>query len=377
MYTEPTPDFTNHLQIPNFDMRLATRFSVTSNLLVYLHDVFDRGIGSFTYEMRPSTDPDNPSVYRLDFDPIDVPFLQTTTTNEGIMSGFEAYSLDTTDNGIIGMKELEIGCYPASLLKDEDAIQTRIYAPSETDAGDLKIFNSVSDYRAWNYTIANASSGVIGDRETTGVGTYSEGPFGFTLDSRDVPSTRVAYMEHFINATFDGALNYDQRIRSDEGKIYKVRYHVTSTQPTSQQAWLWLRTRSLHFAYSHWLQLSGAWGSNNPSSRAITLQSIPGVGCLNPDQMVPGENGGWYTLIFNSPMNKDIRPEFAEGVPLDIRMPLLSSQPGPGDDLPSIRDIRVDVTLYDTMSAGTGKDSEQGLFTVDRIEVRSYNSFPD
>ncbi len=101
------------------------------------------------------------------------------------------------------------------------------------------------------------------------------------------------------------------------------------------------------------------------------------MGCLNPDRE-PGEaTGGWYTLLIQSPLRAEIRPEYALGTPVSDRMPNLSGQPGPGVDAPSLRDLRVGFDLMDTLSGGALRDIEEGELTLDRIEIRAYDDIDD
>ena len=104
---------------------------------------------------------------------------------------------------------------------------------------------------------------------------------------------------------------------------------------------------------------------------------MPGPGTLNPDQQVPGENGGWYTLIFNSPLNKDIRPEYPAATPLSIRMPNLTSQPGPGQPGASFRDLRVGLDIVDTITSTPNSPLEKGHVTLDRVEIYEYPQIED
>jgi hypothetical protein len=130
------------------------------------------------------------------------------------------------------------------------------------------------------------------------------------------------------------------------------------------------------------LQIGGAWAiGTNPlvGNAAIANQSLPGIGTLNPDRRVGQTNGGWYNLIIHSPLNRSIRPEFAPAVPLTTRMPLLTSQPGPGVNAGSFRDLRVGADLIDGLNILQGPNAalEQGNVTIDAIEIREFNQVPD
>ena len=122
--------------------------------------------------------------------------------------------------------------------------------------------------------------------------------------------------------------------------------------------------------------LAGAFGSSSYYNQEIARQVQPGVGCQIADQLVPGESGGWYTIIMASPLNVDIRPEFP-GQPLATRMPVLTAEPGPGENSSSNRDLKLAALVYDTISVGLGAEAEGGNYTIDRIEVRAYNLVED
>lgn len=380
MYADGQTTPSDIRQIPNFAMRLAGRFAITAQLQLTLHHASFPNDLTFSRELRPSADPANPSVYRIDYDPIDVPFLQTQTSNEGVMAGFNILTLDPTDNGYIGMTELVLGTYPASLLADASAIRTKVYEPGVSDAGNLKVFNSSTDIAAYNINIpAGSPAGSFGEVSTAPpIPQYTESSAGITFDSTLVASNRIGVLErNFFAGNPNGTAGHDARIRAGENKIYKVRYHVTSTQSTTNQAWIWLSQRTIKFAYSQTLELAGGRSSSNPSSIALARQSIPGVGCLNPDK-ISTENGGWYTSLMNSPMHTDIRPEFPDGTGLSTRMPNISAMPAFGVNSASNRDLKLGASTYDTISnAVSGAAFEQGLHTIDRIEVREFNQIDE
>jgi hypothetical protein len=381
MYSDGQTTPSDFRQIPNFAMRLAGRFVLTANLQLTTHNALFPNDDAFSAELRPSQDPTKPSVYRIDYDPIDVPFLQTQTNNEGVLAGFNVFTLEGGDNGYLGLTELVIGTYPASLLADANAIRTKIYAPGVSDAGNLRIYNTATDISIYNVFVPPASPvgsfGVIDP--TPPLGTYSESSAGVTFNSMAVAADKVGVIDRaFFAGNADGSPGHDARIRAAENKVYKVRYHVTSTQTTSNQSWIWLSQRAIKFAYTQTLELAGGRSSTAANSVALARQSIPGVGSLNPDQISPGENGGWYTSIVNSPMHTDIRPEFPDGTALSTRMPLISAMPGFGVNSSSNRDFKVGAVTYDSISSAvSGAASEQGLHTIDRIEVREYNQIDE
>ena len=110
--------------------------------------------------------------------------------------------------------------------------------------------------------------------------------------------------------------------------------------------------------------------------QTCALPILPGVGCQNPDKDA-SEAGGWYTLVMHSPLDADIRPEFPAGTPLATRMPNLSAQPGPGVGSPSRRDLLVGFDVIDTLTFMGNHHLEQGLVTLDRVEIHAEDRVPD
>ena len=163
------------------------------------------------------------------------------------------------------------------------------------------------------------------------------------------------------------------RVRVEEAKQYKIRFHITSTNNANQNAQLRLRGRAVKFYWSQKLEVGGAFGAGSENN-VIAQQSLPGIGAQNPDKN-SSENGGWYTMVVHSPMSTDIRPDVA-GTLAD-RMPRITAQPGPGTAASSARDLRFGFDLIDTLSGMASSREESGEFTVDRVVMRSYDVVPD
>lgn len=360
---------------PNLRVRLSNRFALSAILEVFNHQNADPGNTSFALELRPSIDPGNPSMYRVDYDPIDVPYLTQNAEHEGIQRAIEAYTLDPQDTGTISMLESVIGYYPISAFAQDTSDTLRIFKTSASDAGDLKVYNSATELQIVNL-IPGTNSGDFATVSTDPpLGTYSESPAGITFDTTNVPSDRIGLITREIHPAPD--LSPALYPRVSEGKQYKIRFHITSTQDTNKQAQVRLRARTIKFAWTQKLEIGGAWGTGGTGpatgNNAIAQQVVPGVGCMNPD-IDPGDvNGGWYTILFNSPMSRAIRADFGlSDRALFITMPNISVEPGPNQNSPSRRDIRLGVDLIDTISGGLNAPLEQGQFTLDRIEMREF-----
>ncbi|MEI7633536.1 MAG: glycoside hydrolase family 99-like domain-containing protein, partial [bacterium] len=359
-------------QIPNFRLRAQSRFAVNSMLEVFNH-TNDPSNQNLEQELRPSRDPGNPSIYRVDFDLIDVPAITDNAIYEGVQRGLEAYAIYPQDNGYIGLTESVIGTYPASALSNT-VPPMKIYAPSATDAGDLRLMYDVdiSKYNVLTSTTIGAFASIDTSAIEAELSSYLETTAGITLDTSNVPNNRVGV----ISREFVPGYTFPELVRVEEGKQYKISWHLTSTQQSNLQSQMRVRARSVKFGWSQKLEIGGAWAAGSFSNR-IAQQSMPGIGCQNPDKYTTDTQGGWYNLLVHTPMSADIRPEFPLGSLLSLRMPYITAQPGPGINANSRRDLRVGCDLLDTLSGGANRDLEKGNFTLDRIEVRIYDLVPD
>ena len=181
---------------------------------------------------------------------------------------------------------------------------------------------------------------------------------GVTLGSTLVSTDRVG----LVSREFTEVGANTERIRVEPGRQYKIRWHVTSDTNANTNPQFRMRARALKFMWSQKLEIGGALAAGN-SNNAIAQQALPGVGSQNPDQQTPGENGGWYTLLMHTPMSADIQ----------LSQPYMVLSP-PGDSSTSMRDIKFGFDLIDTLSGTAASREEMGEFTLDRVEVRSYDA---
>lgn len=145
VYTGGQVDPAASNQVPGMRVRIANRFSVCTQLEVFSSVGVDPTNEPTYAELIPSRDPAKPSVYRLDFDPVEVPYIMSNNT-EGVLRGFEAYALEPQMNGYIALTESVIGVYPLSLASN-GAAPLKIYQTSGVDAGDLQLFSPVLSRR--------------------------------------------------------------------------------------------------------------------------------------------------------------------------------------------------------------------------------------
>ena len=364
MFRANQPDMSDLNQVPNMRMRLATRFAMVSILEVFNHLAGDVTGTNAGRELCPSADPTSPSIYRVDFDPVDVPALNTA--GEGISRGYEAYSLEPQEVGSIEMTESMIGTYPVAACPDAgpEVLAEKVFTVSASDAGDLRVFNSLTDGAFLRKFVllspGNLGSEIALDGATDP--TCTESSAGVTLDTTLVATNRVG----LASREFTEVGANSERIRAERDWQYKIRWHVTASTNANRNPQLRLRARAIKFMWSQKQETGGALAAGNLNN-TIAQQALPGVGTQNPDQLVPGENGGWYTLWLHTPLSHEIRDS----------QPVIAAQPGSGSGSNSIRDIKFGVDVLDTLSGMVSSTQEKGTFTLDRIELRAYNLVDD
>jgi hypothetical protein len=268
----------------------------------------------------------------------------------------------------VALTEFSVGTYPLSQTPNTDPA-AKTLAPTASDAGDLAESRPGAVKDLFSVVFTSGTEGDYGTRDSSYGPTYSEGSGGVTVSSVGFNNNLGGYRLGVAAIDFGTDANYADRLRVEPGKQYRIRFHVTSTTNSNTNPQLRLRARTIRFAWSQKFEIGGAF-SAGPINNTIAAQSLPGVGCFNPDKIAAETNGGWYTLIFHTPMSLDIR---ADGTgDLAARMPNIVNEPGPGVNAISRRDLRVGFDLLDTLSPPPNNQYEAGNFTVDRIEIRSY-----
>jgi len=374
MYASPTTPG-NKNQIPSIRLRVQERFAVTNGLVIS-GNIGNAVTDPTTQELLPSEDPTKPSLYRVDFVPICTPFM-SSSIYEGFQRYWDVYGDQPGFSGTIAMTESVIGMYPKTLIDPSVGTLNKTY----TGADFYTYFPSD------NSTLVYVTTTVPGAFPTSGTAplpTIVEKTTGVELDSSLVTGdTNVGVPVREFNPPQDYG-NIPSLVRAEEGKQYVVRWHLTSTKATNRQSHVRVRARSVGFGWSTQLELGGAWifnalpptttaGANN----TIAQEAHPGVGSMNPDQLVAGENGGWYTQVLPTPISTDIRPD--KTGTWQARMPLIAAQPGPGSASfgSADRAWRFGMDILDTLSTGDLKALEQGNEFIDRLELRTYDLVPD
>lgn len=359
-------------QIPNMRFRVAARFAQTALLEILHHQNADNDDNA-TGELRPSLDPTNPSLYRVDFAPVFVPALNIG--GEGAMRAFENYCLDPQNNGTIGMTESVIGQYPKTAIPDSMPA-LKIYQTSSSDSGDLK--RPGSDPPDTSHSlILSSNAGEFASADTTALSTISDSSSGVMFDTSQVNKSPGGGITRVVQASREFFPGSDQaaRVRVEADTLYKIRYHVTSLRQSNKMPQIRPRVHTIKFGYTQKFEVGGALntgsGKQSVGNNLIALQALPGIGTQNPDK-ISTENGGWYTIILNTPIATDMNPQ-------NPTQGWINLEPGPGVNVAgSKRDIKCAFDLIDSLDTNDAAlQWERGVATVDKIEVRSYPQIAD
>lgn len=359
--------------IPNIRLKLQNGFAVSSTFELLTSDANARGSAEVAYAMEdaPRQDASNPSIYRVDYDPVDVPALVSNrqqAQNGAIRRVFESYQTAPNTNGSIYLTESVVGTYPiaATPLSTTPIKSYGITDLQNFAVGGYPLSGAFQAYYFAGITDTNRFGTPTADANISMTWVSGQGAvFNSVNLATDRIGAATADFFAFSTSTVVPA-DYVTAARVSPNQQYSVRFHVTSTQLTSQQSQMRMRARTNQYNWSQKLEIGGAWPSNNVVLQAIAQQSLPGVGTLNPD-------GGWYNLIMHTPMSTQIQSS----------QPNLNGAPGPGvagtgnSSMDNRRIIFPGFDLIDTLSSGANKVTEKGQFVVDQIQIRSYTLFPD
>jgi hypothetical protein len=292
----------------------------------------------------------------------------------GFSRSIDLYGDQAYFTGTLGMVETYIGVYPRSLIDPNSVAPTKTYT-----SYDLQAFFP-ADQQVYLY-IPGAVAGDFPTSDTAAPSsqwpTCTESPtLGVTLDCATVPTNRVGIPLRNFNPPQDYG-NIPSLIRMAEGKQYTLRFHLTATSATNRQAQVLMRGYAGGQYWAQKLEVGGSWAASSASNR-LAQQVVPGIGCLNPDKLVPGEAGGWYTMVMHSCLNQNIRPDVV-GSTIQARMPRLSAEPNTGSAAYTQcdRSIRAGINVFDTLSTGPNAGLEVGNVRIDGLEFREYNLVPD
>jgi hypothetical protein len=389
-------------EVPNFRVRLQNDGAVVAAVNIShaqtgsggtphepRYDLFNNAPGELITgdALRPSSLPTSPSVYKVDFDPIDVPAAAGTN----IWATFESFATSNFANATLSLTELVVGTYAA--LAPEDGVRTLLYDKTVgAAAGSVNFagggFNYEADFQAGRRQALfynGDGKGTLPSQLPTATQAVNQ---GILVDTIQTP------VNVFSAGTFrlvDQVMS--DRARVEAGKLYMARFYVTSSIPTSGANATAVRQGSVNLnistaggAVQSVLAISGsnASGATGPTPD-IAGQALPGLGSQNPqtsatiDATVAGEDGGWYSVLLASPLDAGaIRAD-------DENFGLFAAQPGAGNVLPSARDIEIGGVVLktpDTLRLSPTfvtpyTEPNRGLIRVSFAELLEYDAIDD
>jgi hypothetical protein len=350
--------------IPNLRIRLSQRFAATSMITIFHHLPGTPGDLAATREYRPTTSPALLSTYRVDFLPYLTPLVASQLDGEGVARAVEAYANSGREDGRILVAESSIGVYPREALATSRTLGR--FVPNTSGFGSMDLAQETDLYAVTWFPEIQPDFTLLEDPAAPKP-LHTVSASGVTLDTRNIPVDRIGVVVREFGYSADVPA-YAQRPRMEPGRQPVVRFRLDSPQAAGRQPYIRMRARMARFGWSHSLEIGGAQNAG-AANRALAQEILPGLGSANPERDPLAPNGGWYTLVLTTPFQRDIRPEFPESADIAVRMPNLGSEPGPGVDAPSLRDIRVALDMADSISFTAEAGQEEGLVTVDRIEI--------
>jgi hypothetical protein len=186
--------------------------------------------------------------------------------------------------------------------------------------------------------------------------------------------------------------NEADRLRIEANKLYRAKFYATSEVPTTDpnpaveiQGNMRFRFQTVSSAVSYMLDLGTLAGfSTTPEGDALAAQVLPGIGSANPETDATldtaGEDGGWYNVIVASPLDVDAIREDQND-----EFGALSLAPGPGQALPSGKDVSLGVDLIqipDSLVLAPGFEIDfarpnRAQVRISAIEVYTYAPIDD
>lgn len=315
--------------------------------------------------VRPSDLAQTPSLYKVDFDPVDVP--AAAGTNIGAL--MESYAIPDPANGTLTLSEVVLGTYD---VKD-DSEGTLVY-----DYNSANGLNGVAGTKGGAKTIA--SSGAFnaeadfqaGRRQTLQVPSRDPGFQYASITDQGVQGILASTDAVAQNVFGIGLLNLESvsnadKLRISPSKFYRARFYATSDVPARRnpaveiQSGFRFRFQTGANTISYLNEFVGLAQkvTGTAASDELAVQALPGPDSQNPDTdatlNTAGEKGGWYSVLVSSPLDPDgIRQDYEELVEQQFQAAGgkgffdLATSPGPGVDAPSLRDVKLGVDLVQT-----------------------------
>lgn len=330
VYRSGQPDSLNQSQIPNMRMRTAIRFA-QDNLLYLAFDPTrtDPASNAAMMALAPSSNPEQPTKYHVDFDPIDVPSLTSPTPQE-VTGMVESYCMYPEEQGNLCITEASIQRFSAP--DEAEGVVLRTYTGEDFWDGNVT---------ALNYYNTNPASDTPDLRPTCTTDTL-----GIILDSTMVNSNHgnVSY----VSSDFVPKSGGEPYIQAN--KMYRIRWHLNSNTLADNNPQIRLRARTIKWSFTNMLEIGSPHGAGS-TNNLIAAECQPGVGTKNWLHRQGETTGGYYDQYFDSPA---VLPE-------DV----------------SLRRLRFGIDLIDGSYMGAPLySSVSGRVTLDSLEVREFNQIP-
>jgi hypothetical protein len=376
-------------RVPNFRLGLRTRGVVNTQLEVN-HNAQTGGSPvqlPVTRELGPSKDLSAPSVYRVDLDPLEVPYLVQSTT-EGIQRTFESLVSGADYSFVSGtllLVDSVLGTYPvppavgaAKVLgtggvsgnanfDNPGVLLTTLSVPTEQIVRYLTGPNPADYFNPAIVSVTVGESAISLTKSTNGI----------AVNTTSLPTSRIAVAEAaFIRGTVldTGAT----RLRIEPDRLYELTFRVRHGGASSSCPYLRLNLRTVGFGYNVTYELLGGRGLPGPDARTFLAQVLPGNGNLVPGTTADGTT---YRMLLNTPLAPDLRADVSGTIAQ--KFPQLSAQAGPGNPQndPSLRDLNWGFTVVDSLSLASPSQTDFAEAATDlvlnRIELRTYPQILD
>jgi hypothetical protein len=375
---------TDAARFPNFRLGLRGRGGVPISLLEVNGNPTIVAALPVTRELTPSKNPAQPSIYRVDLDPVDVPYLANSTT-EGLQRSIEILTGAAFANavGTIALTDSSVGSYPANVY---NVAPSKVFATGGTDFNNSGVV--VERISATRDLLVRYIAGSPNANEffldsllvqpnltlnDTAIGVTTNAS-GITINTTGVAATRAGLAQVDL-LTGNGSDTAATRLRVEAGKSYFATFRVAHAGQSNLTPSIRFRMNSVRFGYAVTYQMAGARASGDPDFQTYAAQVLPGVGSLNPNSSIDGFS---YNMIYHSPLDADVRADVAGSIA--AKFPNLAAEIGPGDssNTESARNLNFGVTVLDGFSFGPNSDQEVANGMVfNRIEVRTIDRVQD
>lgn len=341
---------------------------------------------------RPSSDAAVPSLYRVDFDPVDVPAAGGTS----IGALFESFATSDPANSTLSLTEVALATY--DVLLDEDPNAELIFKYNRTDGGLTNATNAggVKELAGSGFNHdTDMSPGRMVDLDLP-LGVNAPGFFHLNDEGANGvvgDSAEVSHDVFGIGFMDIKSVNHADKARVEPNALYRAKFYATSFVPltstdpgTETQAALRFRFQTGDSSISYLLDMIPQIAvEGNPLSPAELLvrEVAPGLGSQNLETDaaldVSGEDGGWYSVIVPSPFDDGgIRQDNGDN------FGPIAAEPGAGVDAPSAMDITVGMDFIQAamniqFNGGTyqlGRPS-RGHVRLSAVEIYKYPSIDD